>query len=227
MTERTWHIEPVSRENLAGLVACHVRCFPRYFLSNLGPRFLMVFYLDFLESPMGLGFVAVDDATGQVMGFVVGNLGDPSFYAWCQKRNRAKKILLVLARLLCSIRLWAQLPPRVVRVLRLLLKRPRRRPDPRAQAEDPAQEALVRYSVASVGVLPEARQKGIARELICAFGQACRTRGASALTLSVFFGNTQARRFYEKTGWVLQEGGHGGIVRYTKALAPACPSRGT
>jgi ribosomal protein S18 acetylase RimI-like enzyme len=215
MTEPKWHLEPISRGNLAGLARCHLRCFPTYFLSNLGLRFVTLFYEDFLESPVGLGFVAVDGASGEVVGLVVGNLDGPAFRQWSLRRNRARKALLVFGRLFCSLPLWGQSLLRGGRAALSILRRLAGRRggggdlDPR--------DAKAR--LLSIGVIPERRGSGIAADLIRRFEDACAARGETRVGLSVLADNDRAIRFYEKSGWVRLEG-LGPGVRFVKELGP-------
>ncbi|MGB2998433.1 MAG: hypothetical protein WBC59_07320 [Phycisphaerae bacterium] len=55
MAEPTWHIEPLAHEHLDGVARVHVQCFPGYFLTNLGERFLRHFYQGFIDSDLALG----------------------------------------------------------------------------------------------------------------------------------------------------------------------------
>jgi ribosomal protein S18 acetylase RimI-like enzyme len=215
MANRTWHIEPISRDNLKGLVTCHLRCFPDYFLSNLGESFLMLFYEDFLESPIGLGFLAVDDASGEVVGLVTGNLDGPAFRSWSLKRKRAAKARIAFGRLFCCIRLWGQLVLRGARAFVSVLKRLAGRS--KTGVLDPRN---ARARLLSISVIPEMRGTGVASDLIRRFEEACAERGEARVGLSVYADNEGAIRFYEKSGWTRLEG-RGPGVRFVKELKPS------
>ncbi len=42
------------------VVDLHVKCFPGFFLSSLGPRFLWLFYSGLVQSPDKIGLVLLD-----------------------------------------------------------------------------------------------------------------------------------------------------------------------
>lgn len=214
MADAGWHVEPLSHKTLESLAECHIRCFPGYFLTNCGPRLVALFYEDFLESPIAMGFVAIDHATGMVVGFVTGNTDGPAYRQWSLWRQRGLRAKLLVGRLFCSIRLWGQVLLRAVRAAGSVLTRLAGKGG--AGGLDP-RDAKAR--LLSIGVLPEMRGSGVAAALIEQFENACRARGETRVGLSVFADNSRAIRFYEKSGWTRLEG-LGPGVRFVKELTP-------
>lgn len=67
-------ITEISAEHIEQTVEIHIQAFPGFFLMFLGPRFLKAFYGSFTEDRAGIGFVAKDCKTKEVIGVVVGRL---------------------------------------------------------------------------------------------------------------------------------------------------------
>lgn len=61
-----------------------------------------------------------------------------------------------------------------------------------------------RVHINSIGVLPEAEGRGIARALLAAIEAWCREQGLTELTLDVYPGNERARRLYERSGFEIE-----------------------
>jgi ribosomal protein S18 acetylase RimI-like enzyme len=71
------------------------------------------------------------------------------------------------------------------------------------------------WYIGTVGVLPEFRRRGVARQLVVATLDMMRSRGGTRVKLGVIDGNTPAQALYRSLGFVES----GGSTRY--ALAPA------
>lgn len=56
--------------------------------------------------------------------------------------------------------------------------------------------------VTNVAVAPEARRRGVARAILAAFEQHCRTRGLDSISLEVRVSNAPAIALYEGAGYV-------------------------
>jgi [ribosomal protein S18]-alanine N-acetyltransferase len=86
----------------------------------------------------------------------------------------------------------------------------------------------------TLAVAPALRRQGRARNLLDAFDNAARIRGAERAFLEVAAGNDPARALYHAAGWLLQgqrknyyrhpDGRAEDAVIMTRALAPASPS---
>jgi ribosomal protein S18 acetylase RimI-like enzyme len=70
----------------------------------------------------------------------------------------------------------------------------------------------------TIGVLPEWRGSGVARELIRAFEQACWSAGYRSIDLGVVAGNSRALAFYRKAGWLEVSASAG--TTYMRRLSP-------
>ena len=71
----------------------------------------------------------------------------------------------------------------------------------------------------SICVADHARGSQAATDLLADFENGCRDLGFQELQLSVLAENGRARRFYEKSDWILAES-HGQAVRYRYDLGP-------
>ena len=215
MAQAAWQIEPLTHERLGAVAEVHGRAFRGYFLANLGPRFLRLYYDDFVGNPIAIGLVAVEEATGRPLGAVVGNTDGMAFYRLSVRRHMGRKMLLAFGRLFCSLRLWGQAAVRVGRALKRLARRLLgRRPE---GPPDDHKDTPVR--LLSIGVVPEARGTGLAAALIRAFEQEAAARGADRVGLTCFEDNDRAIRFYEKSGWERVRTWRG-TVAFEKRLTP-------
>ena len=62
-------VTPLSSSHIDIVVEIHLRAFPNFFLSFLGPRFLREFYASFLLDPQGMGYTA-SASDGQIIGVI-------------------------------------------------------------------------------------------------------------------------------------------------------------
>jgi len=197
MEPQRYRVEPLSHEHLSGVVAVHRVSMPGYFMTNLGPRFLKMYYEEHILSPLGVGFVAIDQADGRVVGVVVGCTDGAAFDRWANRRQLAPKVLLAFGRLFRSGRLWGQAISRVRPLVRSLRVKVRRA----GNGTEKGGLRRMRSGVRTIAVLPEARGTGVAAELMRAFEKAMVARGITRLGLSTRPDNLGAIRFYEKNGW--------------------------
>jgi ribosomal protein S18 acetylase RimI-like enzyme len=176
-------------KQLSLLVALHVAAFPTNFLTQLGPRFLRLYYRLILDDPNGILLVAKDDSRDDLVGFVAGMVNPPAFYA----RMKRKSISLALAVVLPVI-----LSPR--RFGRLLHNR-RRVKSVAASRED--QEGVVELS--SLAVQPDQQGRGVGKALTAAFIARARDQGARVVVLTTDAeGNDYVNRFYQKMGFACE-----------------------
>lgn len=169
-----------------GVVKCcvdvHLRAFPNFFLSSLGPKFLEEFYRSFVTDPDGIGFVAADRPV-TVVGVVVGAL-NPGGYFWRLLMRRW------WAFCLASLTRLTRQPSIARRLLRALVYRGQSPPGP------------PRALLSSLAVAPEYQGRGIGRQLVEQWLKEVRRRGAVGCYLTTDAeGNDRVNAFYSQLGW--------------------------
>jgi len=178
-------IRPLECEDVDTVVSVHLRAFPSFFLSFLGPRFLREFYGSFLVDPMGLGFVAVDGG-GRVLGVVVGPLNPAGYFKRLLKRRW-------WAFCLASISAVLRRPKVLPRLFRAVVYR----------GEAPT--GPVRALLSSIAVDPQVQGGGVGRKLVERWVQEVRAAGGSGCFLTTDAeGNEAVNAFYRKLGWKLE-----------------------
>jgi len=181
----TIRIEPLSVQYRDQVVAVHLRAFPSFFLSFLGPRFLREFYGSFLVDPMGRGFVAVDGG-GRVLGVVVGPLNPAGYFKRLLKRRW-------WAFCVASAGAVLRRPAVVPRLFRAVLYR----------GEAPG--GPVRALLSSIAVDPQVQGGGVGRKLVERWVAEVRAAGAGGCFLATDAdGNEAVNAFYRKLGWKLE-----------------------
>jgi len=104
-------VRPAVPADVARIVSVHQSAFEGFLLTQLGTRFLTLFYRAFLEQEGGQLLVAVD-AAGQVIGLLAG-IRTPSVFFATLRRRRAVSFAfaavpaLVRHPLIVAERLWA------------------------------------------------------------------------------------------------------------------------
>lgn len=177
-------LRPATLGDVTDVVAIHRRAFIGFFMTELGAAFLARYYRLVLEYPGGLLLVA--DVDGLPVGFVAGFLHPPGFYALL--RRRAFELgLAVLPALL-------RRPSIVSRLLANM----------RRTGDAGSTEGNVPSELASVAVDPAYAGKGIGAQLVRAFVEASRARGADVVYLTTDAQNNDAvNRFYQGLGFRL------------------------
>jgi len=173
-------VRPMSVRDVPAVVDVHLRAFPGFFLSFLGPRFLSVLY----RSTVELGEIAlvavVDD---RVTGLVMGSSQPGSFF----RRLRRGRLLQFATASLYAIIRRPIVAPRLLRALR----------NPSEAAMPPATATLF-----SLAVDPAAQTQGIGRMLVRAFIADCERRVARRITLTTDkFDNRSVNAFYVRMGF--------------------------
>jgi ribosomal protein S18 acetylase RimI-like enzyme len=186
------------QDHLEGMVECHLAAFPGQFLSLLGRRFVRAFYRFYLERPQSISLVAVDGATGRVVGLVVG--GEPELRSQFTRRCVPRFALLLAWRAVTVRAARRRLLEHFGSVARRLWHRVRRDSRPRA-GEPPAEPKGTWGSLLSICTHPEHQGQGIGRALLDTFREVCRQRGYRSARLSVHNDNTAAIALYQRNGW--------------------------
>ncbi|MGW0232036.1 GNAT family N-acetyltransferase [Actinopolymorpha singaporensis] len=177
-------VQVLQPEDVAAVARLHVRSFTRFFLTCLGERFLREFYRAFVEDPAAVTVVA-RDATGRVVGAVVGSVAPDQFF---RRMLRRQLIPLLVASLLAALRR----PTTVARLLRGLCYR--------GGVPFRVRGALL----SSICVDPVLEASGIGRRLLEAWWSAVRARGVTDAYLSTDAErNGRVNRFYQRAGWEL------------------------
>jgi ribosomal protein S18 acetylase RimI-like enzyme len=191
----------LTHRDLNQVAALHEICFPGYYLTLLGPRFLHAMYGWYVESPEAIAHVAVD-GHGRVLGFVAGTTEASSYHS-SLFRHRARAMLAALLGQMTrhpfqTLGLIWERKDMVPRALSALTSRG---PQKASQVGVTAQDESPSASLVSIGVEPSVRRLGIARCLTELFLVDVWGRGSTTATLSVREDNQGARRFYESLGW--------------------------
>lgn len=167
-------------EDVSAVVAVHLRAFPGFFLSFLGPRFLSVLYraaIDLNE----ITLVAVSD--GKVAGLVMGSAEPGGFFS---KLRRARALQFAYAAIPSVLRR----PRAALRVVRAL-----RKPEEAGKAAGTA-------TLLSIAVDPAVQSRGLGRLLVRAFLQRAAARGAVRVDLTTDkYDNDPVNTFYRGMGF--------------------------
>ena len=183
----THEVVPIKEKHISQIVSVHMRSFPNFFLTFLGRRFLKEFYHSFLVDPSGMGFVAEDTSSGDVLGVIVGPLVPGGYFKRLLKR-----------------RWWAFCLVSVTAVLRKpwIIKRLFRAMFYRGEAPETSPQ---RSLLSSIAVDPKAQRFGIGEALVTAWVEEAKSRGAAGCFLTTDAeGNDPVNCFYQRIGWVLE-----------------------
>src|SRR5438093_1472735 len=82
----SWKVVPLAIRHLPEVVDVHLRAFPNFFATFLGPRFLRELYGSFQADPGVIGLVA-EDLSGRVLGVVVGPLRTEGYFKRLLRRR--------------------------------------------------------------------------------------------------------------------------------------------
>jgi hypothetical protein len=83
----SFKIKKLANEDIRQAVNVHIRAFPAFFLTFLGPGFLKEFYASFLYDSQGIGFVATDNETEKIVGVIVGPLNPQGYFKRLLKKK--------------------------------------------------------------------------------------------------------------------------------------------
>ncbi len=178
-------IAPIGSSYLDQVVGVHLRAFPTFFLTFLGPRFLREFYGSFGVDPSGVGFVALGESDN-VVGVVVGPLNPAGYFQRLLRRRWWA---------FCLASIWAVLrnPTVIPRLFRAVFYRGDSPPGPD------------RSLLSSVAVDPGVQKQGVGRALVEAWVAEVRRRGSKGCFLTTdAVGNEAVNSFYCHLGWTLE-----------------------
>lgn len=181
-------VEPLRAEHIDPAVEVHMSAFQEFFLTFLGPSFLREFYRSFLVDPAGIGFVAVDSDSGEVLGAVVGPATPGGYFGRLLKRRW-------WAFCLASVRAVLRRPSVVKRLARAIYYR----------GDAPDEQGPARALLSSIAVSPAAQGRGVGRALVETWMAEARRRGSRGAFLTTDAEENEAvNRFYQRLGWRLE-----------------------
>lgn len=164
------------------VVELHMRCFPNFFLTSLGERFLREYYGELLRNKRSVA-VALEGKLGDIQGFVTGVISPSGFYRELLRKRWHK---FFLASILVAIRNPLVIP----RLFRSFSK-----PDMADNRADIAE-------LTSICILPEFQGLGYGKLLIRAFEHEISKRGCNEIVLFTdAVGNQKANTFYVNQGF--------------------------
>lgn len=185
MTAATLRTRPARVADLSEIVSIHLESFPEFFLTFLGPRFLRLLYGQILGNSHGLCWVAEDEESEELLGFVAGVTQQAGFYRDMLRRRKWSFALSAIPALLRS--------PGIAFRLLAALRKP-------ADAADAGAEACLM----SIGVRSAGGGRGIGSRLVHAFADDLKGRGIYQFCLTTDRdGNDPVKAFYEKEGFEL------------------------
>jgi ribosomal protein S18 acetylase RimI-like enzyme len=170
------------KSDVGQVVALHVKCFPGFFLSSLGPRFLTLFYSGLVESPDNIGLVLLDKE-GKLGGFVAGSSNPRGFYKRLLKRDWYKFAFASLGVVMRN--------PAILRRIARAIHHP---------GNNPVGDEVA--GLFSVGVGPEIQRTGAGQRLVGSFLEEASRRGCRRVFLTTDRdGNDAVNKFYHKLGF--------------------------
>jgi ribosomal protein S18 acetylase RimI-like enzyme len=179
-------ITPIQDTDLSQVVDVHMRAFPDFFLTFLGPRFLKEFYGSFVVDPMGMGFVASDEETGKILGVIVGPLKPSGYFKRLLKRRW-------WAFCLASMSAVLRRPTAIKRLVRAVFYR--------GEAPSGPEGSLL----SSIAVDTDAQGRGVGKLLVQAWLAEAQEQGAATAFLTTdAIDNEATNRFYQKLGWRIE-----------------------
>jgi asparagine synthase (glutamine-hydrolysing) len=200
-------IEPLRRADIPEVVAVHLRSFPGYLLSHLGPEFLRRFYSEFCLHAYDYGVVAREVGSGRLVGFVAGTSQAAAHRRAFFWRHAPYILFRGMIGFLSDGTIREAIMLGVGRRLRL-------------SSGPPANVCPVR--LLSIGVDPELQGSGIARLAAERFEAVLKAAGHDRVGLSVRPDNQRAIAFYLKTGWTMTHRSAAGCW-FEKGLATSPP----
>ena len=178
-------LRPMNRRDIDTVVSVHLKSFPGFFLSSLGPKFLSLYYRGVVDAPEGIAYVYLNE-NKEPAGFVAGTSNPQGFYKRLLKRDWLKFSFASIAALLKN-------PGAIPRVARGLIH----------PGQNPAGEEIA--GLFSIGVLPELQGTGAGKKLVQAFLSQARTRGCKRVFLTTDRDdNEPVNHFYQKLGFVVE-----------------------
>ena len=187
MSDPTIFCRTAVKEDLNRVVEIHTAAFPGFFLTLLGPSFLRLMYLSFLQNHKGIFIVA---GSNQVInGFAVGVM-DSAGKDWKLALKWFPQFLLALINPIVR---------NPLRVLKRLFSQVFSKAEP---YRAPKNSAILR----SIAILPGSQGGGLSGVLIKNFEANAKKKNADYVALTTdATSNERAISFYKKHGYVIQQ----------------------
>lgn len=179
-------IVEITQEGLDDIVHIHIKAFPDFFLSFLGPTFLREFYKSFLEDEQGIGFIAANKNNNEILGAVVGPLNPNGYFKKLLKRKWH-------AFCLASLKAVVKKPSVIKRLFRAVFYR--------GQSPQGGERALL----SSIAVSPDVQGKGVGKALVMKWLDVVKAKGKKGAFLTTDAENNDSvNGFYQALGWKLE-----------------------
>ncbi len=174
----------VNRNDLKIIVDIHIKAFPEFFLTKLGPKFLSKYYNLILNHEKKIFLVAEED--GYPIGFVAGFLQPSNFYAYVRKH---KNILLF-----ALIPIIFRNPFLISRIISNF----------RSTKKKEQENKLIKCELASIAVNPDYAGQGLGKKLVKAFIEISQKKNADIIYLTTDVNNNEVvNNFYQSLGFSL------------------------
>ena len=177
-------IVKISSKHINEVVDVHMKAFPEFFLTFLGPNFLKEFYKSFLYDDQGIGFAAIEN--GRILGVIVGPFKPAGYF---------KRLLLKKWYAFCFASIGAVLkkPGIIKRLFRAFFYRGQ------------APQDKVRALLSSIAISPDAQRKGVGKALVMKWLDAVNARGGKGAFLTTDVENNDTvNSFYRGLDWKLE-----------------------
>ena len=176
-------IRKATQQDIDGIVKIHQEAFKDFFLTNLGKRFLSLYYGTFVNCNDGVVFCAVNDET--IVGFSATSYISHGFNSKLIKQN--------LFKYGCeAVRLLFKQPKAILRLLRNLDKK----------AEGNAVEDNGEYAeLYSIAVKPGNQGSGIGKKLLIATEEDVAKHNRKISLTTDYYNNEKTIGFYHSLGY--------------------------
>lgn len=179
------HVDKADKHTIDRIVAIHLDTFQGFFLTFLGRGFLKQMYSSYCDHQAS-GLLAAFDDENNIVGFLAYSAEMSGLYKHMIKTR-------LIPFMWYSLGAFLRKPAVFMRLVRAFLK----------PGEAKRSEAYV--ELASIGVSPEAKSKGIGSQLISSLKQLVDFSKYAYITLETDAVNNEgANAFYVKNGFVLQ-----------------------
>jgi len=171
-----------NRNDLKIIVDIHIKAFPGFFLTKLGPKFLSKYYNLMLSHEKKIFLVAEKD--GYPIGFVAGFLQPSNFYAYVRKHKN-----ILLFALIPIIFRNPFLIPRIISNFCSTKKKEQ-------------ENKVIKCELASIAVNPDYAGQGLGKKLVKAFIEISQKKNADIIYLTTDVNNNEVvNNFYIIMRW--------------------------